>query len=178
MLVLVPFVVCQFVFFLPWDIKAMFDISINLGYKVRPWNGGLVFDSYSAPIAQRVAIYNALHIFGVEVAFLLLFYFYLWVFPRRFSTIQMYSRVSFYEFSLSQPLNVSFIEFFLSYCKLFLPTGHQVLVCMSNLSFTVIILKQNLCLQPDWDNMITILTIPAKYDVTLSIGGANETGWI
>lgn len=169
MLVLVPFVVCQFVFFLPWDIKAMFDISINLGYKVRPWNGGLVFDSYSAPIAQRVAIYNALHIFGVEVAFLLLFYFYLWVFPRRFSTIQTYSRVSLYEFSLSRPLNVSFIEFFLSCCKLFLPTGHQVLV---------IILKQNLCLQPFWDNMITILTIPAKYDVTLSIGGANKTGWI
>ena len=36
MLALIPFVVCQFDVFFLWDIKAMFDISINLGYKVRP----------------------------------------------------------------------------------------------------------------------------------------------
>ena len=143
MLALIPFVVCQFdVFFFLWDIKAMFDISINLGYKVRPWNGGLVFDSYSAPIEQHVAIYNALCIFGVEVVFFFLSYFHPWVFRKRFSAIQTYSSVSFYEFSLSRALNASFIELFLSYYKVFLLTGHQVPVCMCYLSLTVIILQQ------------------------------------
>ena len=93
---------------------------------------------------------------GVEVVFVLLFYFYLQVFPRRVSTIKMYSSLFLWIQSFTTPKCFLYWIF----------------------PFILQTVPSNWCLQPDWDNMITILTIPTKSDVTLSIGGANETGWI